>query len=41
MKPGTVKQILGEKSTLAMYRDCLKVVPIMNENVISIFILSF
>lgn len=33
MNPATVKQILGEKSVLAMYRDCLKVVPLMNPNV--------
>ena len=33
MNPATVKQILGEKSVLAMYRDCLKVVPLMNANV--------
>ena len=33
MNPATVKQILGEKSVLAMYRDCLKVVPLMNSNV--------
>ena len=34
MNPATVKKILGEKSMLAMYRDCLKTVPLMNENVI-------
>ena len=33
MNPATVKKILGEKSVLAMYRDCLKVVPLMNQNV--------
>ena len=33
MNPATVKQILGEKSIIAMYRDCLKVVPLMNPNV--------
>jgi len=33
MNPATVKQILGEKSVLAMYRDCLRVVPLMNSNV--------
>lgn len=33
MNPATVKQILGEKSVLAMYRDCLKVVPLMNPSV--------
>ena len=33
MNPATVKQILGEKSVLAMYRDCLRVVPLMNQNV--------
>ena len=38
MNPATVKQILGEKSVLAMYRDCLKVVPLMNPNVSSLLI---
>lgn len=33
MNPATVKQILGEKSMLAMYRDCLKAVPLMNSEV--------
>ena len=33
MNPQTVKQIVGEKSILAMYRDCLKVVPLMNSDV--------
>ena len=33
MDPNTVKKILGAKSTIAMYRDCLKVVPLMNHNV--------
>ncbi len=42
MNPATVKQILGEKSIIAMYRDCLKVVPLMNPNVITLlqFILT-
>ena len=34
MNPATVKKILGEKSIIAMYRDCLKVVPLMNPRVI-------
>ncbi len=33
MNPNTVKQLLGDKSLIAMYRDCLKVVPLMNPNV--------
>ena len=33
MNPQTVKKILGEKSMLAMYRDCLKTVPLMNQDV--------
>jgi hypothetical protein len=40
MNPATVKQILGEKSVLAMYRDCLKVVPLMNANVRHYHLLS-
>ena len=28
-----VKKLLGERTTLQMYRDCLKSVALMNENV--------
>ena len=30
-----MKQLLGERSTLVMYRDCLKSVPLMNKNPIA------
>jgi hypothetical protein len=34
MNPATAKRILGEKTLLCMYRDCLKVAPLMNPDVL-------
>ena len=33
MSVHNMKNILGEKSLLGMYRDCLKAVPLMNPHV--------